>query len=31
MHFDRRELLKAGAALTFAAQWPTLAHAGVEF
>ncbi len=31
MHFDRRELLKAGVALTFAAELPTLAHAAVDF
>jgi transglutaminase-like putative cysteine protease len=31
MHFDRRELLKAGVALTFATEWPTLARASVNF
>src|ERR1700688_4146802 len=31
MTMHRRELLKAGVALTFAAQWPTLARADVNF
>jgi transglutaminase-like putative cysteine protease len=31
MHFDRRDILKAGVALTFAAEWPDRARASVNF
>jgi len=31
MHFHRRDFLKAGVALTFASELPTLAHADVNF
>jgi transglutaminase-like putative cysteine protease len=31
MHFDRREILKAGVALTFVAEWPGRAGADVNF
>jgi transglutaminase-like putative cysteine protease len=31
MHFDRRDILKAGAALTLASQWPRIARADISF